>query len=90
MGRAGRLVPSETREALGEVSLYEARLFYVAASVASLGADCIRRRCAMNHRAELFELLTQAGEAELWIFRVPPVGSARELYTFNIDNAGAY
>ena len=90
MGQTGRLVAfGDAGEALGD-SLYEARL-YVRGSVASLGADCIEKEMRDEHRAELFELLTQAGEAgALDISAFRRYGSARELYTFNIDNAGAY
>jgi glutamate synthase domain-containing protein 3 len=90
MGQTGRLVAfGDAGEALGD-SLYEARL-YVRGSVASLGADCIEKEMRDEHRAELYELLTLADEAgalEVSSFR--RYGSARALYTFNIDNAGAY
>jgi methylamine---glutamate N-methyltransferase subunit B len=88
MGQAGRLVVcGDAGEALGD-SIYEARL-YVRGTVAGLGADCIEKDLEDEHRAELAELLSRAGiEAEPSEFR--RYGSARRLYNFHIDNAGAY
>ena len=85
MGQAGRLVVcGDAGEALGD-SLYEARL-YVRGSVESLGADCIEKEMRDEHRAELRELLAQAGfEADPADFR--RYGSARQLYNFHVDNA---
>ncbi|MEV6068368.1 protein glxC [Nocardia sp. NPDC052001] len=88
MGQAGRLVVlGDAGEALGD-SLYEARI-YVRGTVASLGADCIRKPMRPEHLAELCELLDAAG------FDADPAdftryGSARELYHFHVDNAAAY
>ncbi|WP_067696490.1 protein glxC [Nocardia jejuensis] len=88
MGQAGRLVVlGNAGEALGD-SLYEARL-YVRGTVASLGADCVRKPMREEHLAELRELLAAAG------FDADPAeftryGSARELYHFHVDNAAAY
>ena len=88
MAQAGRLV------VLGDVgadfgdSLYEARLF-VRGEVKSLGADCIEKDMADEHRDELQDLLDQAGvEADPADFK--RYGSARKLYNFHIDNVGAY
>lgn len=90
MGQNGRLVVfGEAGEALGD-SIYEARLF-VRGPVAGLGADCIEKPMRDEHKAELIELLTAAGEdhkVDVTEFR--RYGSARRLYNFNIDNAGAY
>ena len=86
MAQAGRLVVcGDAGEALGD-SIYEARL-YVRGSVASLGADCVEKDMRDDHRAELRELLDAAGlhDADPGEFR--RYGSARELYTFKIDNA---
>ena len=86
MAQAGRLVVcGDAGEALGD-SIYEARL-YVRGSVASLGADCVEKDLRDEHRAELRELLDAAGlqDADPGEFR--RYGSARELYTFKIDNA---
>ena len=88
MGQKGRLVVlGDAGEALGD-SLYEARL-YVRGSVASLGADCIEKELREEHVAELRELLATAGvEADPAGFR--RYGSARRLYTFDVDHAGEY
>jgi len=57
--------------------------------VASLGADCIEKEMRDEHRAELADLLEQAGmDADPSAFK--RYGSARELYNFNIDNLDAY
>jgi glutamate synthase domain-containing protein 3 len=90
MGQNGRLVVlGEAGEALGD-SIYEARLF-VRGPVAGLGADCIEKPMRDEHKAELLELLTAAGEAhKVDVSEFRRYGSARQLYTFNIDNAGAY
>jgi len=88
MAQAGRLV------VLGDVgadfgdSIYEARL-YVRGRVKSLGADCIEKEMRDEHRRELFELLQATGiAADPTDFK--RYGSARKLYNFHIDNAGAY
>jgi glutamate synthase domain-containing protein 3 len=88
MGQKGRLVVlGDAGEALGD-SLYEARL-YVRGTVTSLGADCVEKELRDEHVDELRELLARAGaEAEPSDFR--RYGSARTLYTFDVDNAGAY
>jgi methylamine---glutamate N-methyltransferase subunit B len=89
MAQTGRLVVcGDAGEALGD-SIYEARL-YVRGSVAGLGADCVEKPLREEHRAELGELLARAG-----IHAVDPAdfrryGSARQLYTFKVDNASAY
>ncbi len=88
MAQAGRLV------VLGDVgsdfgdSIYEAVL-YVRGRVASLGADCIEKDMQDEHRNDLADLLRLAGiEAETGEFR--RYGSARQLYHFKTDHAGAY
>jgi glutamate synthase domain-containing protein 3 len=88
MGQAGRLVVcGDAGEALGD-SIYETRI-YVRGTVASLGADCIKKEMRAEHLTELEELLDAAG------FTHDPndftrYGSARQLYNFHVDNAGAY
>lgn len=88
MGQAGRLVVcGDAGEALGD-SLYEARI-YVRGTVASLGADCVKKEMRPEHLNELAELLAAAG------FDADPTefsryGSARQLYNFHVDNAAAY
>ena len=91
MGQTGRLVVfGDAGEALGD-SIYEARI-YVRGKVASLGADCIEKEMRDEHRAELAELIAsagvQGGHAAIGEFR--RYGSARKLYNFHVDNAGAY
>ncbi|MDV6271248.1 GltB/FmdC/FwdC-like GXGXG domain-containing protein [Rhodococcus globerulus] len=88
MGQAGRLVVcGDAGEALGD-SIYEARI-YVRGTVASLGADCIKKEMQHEHLAELKELLEAAGlghdPSEFSRY-----GSARQLYNFHVDNASAY
>lgn len=90
MAQSGNMVVlGDAGEALGD-SLYEARLF-VRGAVKSLGADCIEKEMRDEHYTLLEDLLRR-GEAEA---KARPeqfrrYGSARKLYTFNIDNAQAY
>jgi len=88
MAQAGRLVVlGDAGADLGD-SIYEAKLF-VRGEVMSLGADCIEKDMADEHRDELRDLLDQAGvDADPADFK--RYGSARNLYNFNIDHAGAY
>lgn len=89
MGQTGRLVVcGDAGDALGD-SIYEARL-YVRGSVAGLGADCVEKPVEAEHLSEVQDLLTRAGidDVEPGSFR--RYGSARQLYNFKIDNAGAY
>jgi glutamate synthase domain-containing protein 3 len=89
MAQRGRLVVcGDVGDALGD-SLYEARL-YVAGEVASLGADCVEKPLRDEHRAELRELLAAAGVDDVDPSRFRRYGSARQLYTFKVDNAAAY
>lgn len=88
MAQAGNLVVlGDAGDALGD-SLYEAQIF-VRGAVKSLGADCVEKEMRPEHLATLQRLLTEAGaSAEPSEFR--RYGSARKLYNFDIDNAGAY
>ena len=88
MAQAGRLVVlGDAGADLGD-SLYEAQI-YVRGTVASLGADCEEREMTASHQEELAALLEQAGAiADAAAFR--RYGSGRNLYHFNIDNAGSY
>ena len=88
MAQTGTLVVcGDAGEALGD-SIYEARL-YVAGSVASLGADCVEKEMRDEHVAQVAGLLESAEiGADLAGFR--RYGSARQLYTFKVDNAAAY
>lgn len=88
MGQAGRLVVcGNAGEALGD-SIYEARI-YVRGTVASLGADCIKKDMRDEHLTELKELLDSAG-LEHDPSEFTRYGSARQLYNFHVDNASAY
>ena len=88
MAQSGSLVVcGDAGEALGD-SIYEARL-YVRGEVVGLGADCVEKEMRPEHLAQLGGLLESAGiEAEAADFR--RYGSARDLYNFKVDNAGAY
>jgi glutamate synthase domain-containing protein 3 len=88
MAQRGTLVVcGDAGEGLGD-SIYEARV-YVRGEVAGLGADCIEKEMGDEHRAQLAELLESAeADADPGDFR--RYGSARQLYTFKVDNAGAY
>jgi glutamate synthase domain-containing protein 3 len=88
MAQTGCLVVcGDTGEALGD-SIYEARL-YVRGRAAGLGADCVEKELRDEHVTQLAGLLDAAGiEADPADFR--RYGSARQLYNFKIDNAGAY
>jgi glutamate synthase domain-containing protein 3 len=90
MAQSGNVVVlGNAGEALGD-SLYEARIF-VRGSVKSLGADCIEKEMRDEHYTLVEDLLRRGeadGKAKPEEFR--RYGSARKLYTFNIDNAAAY
>jgi glutamate synthase domain-containing protein 3 len=87
MAQAGRLVVLGDAGADFGDSLYEARL-YVRGEVQSLGADCIEKPLLAEHLDELTRLLERARmDADPLTFR--RYGSARRLYNFTIDNAGA-
>ncbi|PLS21706.1 GXGXG domain-containing protein [Neptunicoccus cionae] len=85
MAQSGNMVVcGDAGEALGD-SLYEARLF-VRGSVKSLGADCAEKEMRPEHLEILSDLLERAG-ADAKPEEFKRYGSARELYTFKIDNA---
>jgi glutamate synthase domain-containing protein 3 len=89
MGQSGSLVVlGDAGEALGD-SLYEAKLF-VRGSVKSLGADCIEKPMRPEHVEHLAVLLDRAGVTDVRPEDFRRYGSARKLYSFNIDNADAY
>ena len=89
MAQRGCLVVcGDAGDALGD-SLYEAHI-YVRGSVASLGADCIEKELRDSHVSELQALLRRAGFDDLDPGEFRRFGSARQLYNFKIDNAGAY
>ena len=89
MAQSGNLVVlGDAGDALGD-SIYEARLF-VRGKVKSLGADCIAKDMREEHHALLAALLGRAGVSGVSTSEFTRYGSARKLYTFNIDNADAY
>ena len=86
MAQKGALVVcGDAGESLGD-SLYEARL-YVRGSIVSLGSDCVEKELRPEHVAQLRELLERAGidDADPAEFR--RYGSARTLYSFEVDDA---
>jgi methylamine---glutamate N-methyltransferase subunit B len=89
MAQTGVLVVcGDAGEALGD-SIYEARL-YVRGSVKELGADCIEKEMRSEHIAQVGELLERAEISDVDPASFRRYGSARQLYTFKVDNAGAY
>ncbi len=88
MAQAGRLVIcGDADDGLGD-SLYEARI-YLRGQARGLGADCVEKEMRAEHREELAALLERAGiDADPGGFR--RYGSARQLYNFKVDHAGAY
>jgi len=88
MAQSGNLVVcGDAGDALGD-SCYEARLF-VRGTVKSLGADCERKEMRPEHLEILQDLLTRAG-SDAKPEEFTRYGSARNLYTFDVDNAAAY
>ena len=88
MAQAGRLVVlGNVGDDLGD-SLYEADI-YVRGTVASLGADCEEKEMTSECCSELEKLLVEA-EVAADVSKFKRYGSARNLYHFNIDNAGEY
>jgi glutamate synthase domain-containing protein 3 len=88
MAQSGNLVVlGDAGDALGD-SLYEARLF-VRGSVKSLGSDCIEKEMRPEHVEILKDLLERAG-ADAKPEEFKRYGSARTLYNFHVDHAGAY
>ncbi len=86
MAQSGRLVVcGDAGAALGD-SIYEARL-YVRGEVAGLGADCIEKELREEHVAEVSALLVRAGIEGIDPAEFRRYGSARRLYTFDVDNA---
>jgi methylamine---glutamate N-methyltransferase subunit B len=88
MAQSGNLVVcGDAGDALGD-SLYEARLF-VKGKVASLGADCEKKEMTEEDKTILADLLKKASIEES-VESFTRYGSARTLYHFHVDNAGAY
>lgn len=89
MAQAGNLVVlGDAGDALGD-SLYEANIF-VRGTVKSLGSDCIEKPMDEERRNILVDLLAKSGHASVSPDSFKRFGSARTLYNFKVDNAGAY
>jgi glutamate synthase domain-containing protein 3 len=87
MAQKGRLVVcGDAGDALGD-SIYEAHL-YVRGDVAGLGADCVEKELDESHLAELRDLLQRAGIDDCDPAEFRRYGSARRLYSFQVDDAG--
>ena len=82
------VVCGDAGEALGD-SIYEAHL-YVRGKVAGLGADCSRRKCATSTSPSCpsCSSVPRIEDVDAGDFR--RYGSARKLYNFHVDHAGAY
>ncbi|NCV50562.1 MAG: protein GlxC [Rhodobacterales bacterium] len=88
MGQSGNLVVlGDAGDALGD-SCYEAR-FFVRGKVKSLGADCEKKEMRPEHVEFLKDILAEA-EIDADPSEFTRYGSARKLYNFDVDNAGAY
>jgi glutamate synthase domain-containing protein 3 len=88
MAQKGRLVVcGGAGDALGD-SIYEAQL-YVRGQVAGLGADCVEKELDERRLGELRELLERAGVDDCDPDDFRRYGSARRLYNFQVDDAGA-
>jgi glutamate synthase domain-containing protein 3 len=89
MAQRGCLVVcGDAADALGD-SIYEAHL-YVRGDVAGLGADCVEKELDEHHLGELRDLLERAGIHDVDPSSFRRYGSARNLYNFKVDHAGAY
>jgi glutamate synthase domain-containing protein 3 len=89
MAQRGCLVVcGDAGDALGD-SIYETHV-YVRGQVGALGADCVEKELGAHHVAELRGLLERAGFDGLDPSDFRRYGSARRLYNFHVDNAGAY
>jgi hypothetical protein len=64
---------------------------FVRGSVRSLGADCIEKPMRDEHKRALHDVLDRAGmNGQIDLSEFKRYGSARKLYNFHVDNAGAY
>lgn len=89
MAQAGNFVIlGDAGEGLGD-SIYEAKIF-VRGTVKSLGADCEEKTTSPEDRKILADLLAKSGHADVNPDSFKQYGSARTLYHFHVDNAGAY
>jgi methylamine---glutamate N-methyltransferase subunit B len=89
MAQKGCLVVcGDAGDALGD-SIYEANL-YVRGKVAGLGADCVEKELDEDHESELRALLERAHADDCDPAEFRRYGSARRLYSFQVDHAGAF
>jgi glutamate synthase domain-containing protein 3 len=89
MAQTGRLVIcGDAGDALGD-SIYEARI-YVGGEAKGLGADCVEKEMRDDHVDEVRGVLASAGITGVDPASFRRYGSARQLYTFEVDNASAY
>jgi glutamate synthase domain-containing protein 3 len=89
MAQKGCLVVcGDAGDALGD-SIYEARV-YVRGRVAGRGSDCVEKELREEHVAQLRGLLESAGVTDADPSDFRRYGSARRLYSFAADDAGAY
>ena len=89
MAQAGNFVIlGDAGEGLGD-SIYEAKIF-VRGKVKSLGADCEEKTTSPEDRKILADLLAKSGHEDVNPDSFKQYGSARTLYHFHVDNAGAY
>ncbi len=88
MAQKGNLIIfGDADEDLGD-SIYEAKIF-VKGKVKSLGADCVEKKMdekSINELKKIFKDLNISANPK----NFKRYGSARKLYNFKIDNAGAY
>jgi glutamate synthase domain-containing protein 3 len=82
------VICGDAGEALGD-SIYEAHV-YVRGKAPDLGADCVEKDMSDKHTAELTGLLERAEVEGVYADDFRRYGSARRLYNFHVDNAGAY
>jgi glutamate synthase domain-containing protein 3 len=88
MAQSGNLVVlGDASDGLGD-SIYEANIF-VRGNVKNLGADCIEKEMRIEHRSILEMLLLKANCSES-PEKFRRYGSARTLYSFNVDNLSTY
>ena len=89
MAQAGNFVVlGDAGEGLGD-SIYEAKVF-VRGKVKSLGADCEVKTMDAESKKILTDLLAKSGHKDVSPDSFTQYGSARMLYHFHVDNAGAY
>ena len=89
MAQKGALVVcGDAGEGLGD-SIYEAHV-YVRGEVAELGADCVEKEMRSEHLEELPSACSSSARRDAKAADFRRYGSARQLYNFQVDNAGAY